>query len=203
MPELPKEPIPASQFMEEFVPSAMETADIPADADLKLGVCLEGEGGGEGLISVSGGQFSVEQGACDAAVLTLVQSVDDWRGALWEGQGGEFGRQAAALFAGGADSDSGQPLQLGALSALSELEGLIRIRVTEAERGDWTTGFKLGQGAIPAEPTTEIEMTAEDARALQDGTLDPMQAFMAGKIRVTGDMALMMQLQAVLMAAGS
>ncbi|MFP6639388.1 MAG: SCP2 sterol-binding domain-containing protein, partial [Myxococcota bacterium] len=192
-----------SQFMEEFVPSVMETVEIPADVDVKLGICLEGEEGGEWLVSVSGGQSSVEPGACSAAALTLVQSVDDWRGALWEGRGGEFGRQAAALFGGGADSDSGQAFQLGALSGLAALEGLIRIRVTEGEGDDWSTGFKLGPGAIPAEPTTEIEIAAVDAKAMQEGTLDPMQAFMSGKIRVTGDMALMMQLQAVLMAAGS
>ena len=139
----------------------------------------------------------------DEAVLTLVQTVDDWRGALWEGRGGVFGQQAVALFTGGADSDSEQGSQVGALSALASLNGLIRVRVTEEETGDWATGFKLGPGPIPEEPTTEIEIASEDAQAMQDGTLDPMQAFMSGKIRVTGDMALMMQMQAVLMAAGS
>lgn len=203
MPELPKDPMSPTQFMEEFVPQALATAEVPADADVQLGVCLEGEGGGEWLIAMTAGQSSVAPGACSEAALTLVQSVDDWRGALWEGRGGEFGRQAAALFGGGPESDSSPPLQLGALSALSALSGLIRIRVTEGEGGDWCTGFKLGPGAIPEEPTTEIEIAADDARAMQEGTLDPMQAFMSGKIRVTGDMALMMQLQAVLMAAAN
>ena len=73
----------------------------------------------------------------------------------------------------------------------------------EGDSGDWATGFKLGPGPIPEQPTTEIEISAEDARAMQEGSLDPMQAFMSGKIRVTGDMALMMQMQAVLMAAGN
>ena len=89
------------------------------------------------------------------------------------------------------------------MSALASLNGLIRVRVTGEETGDWATGFKLGPGPIPEDPTTEIEIASEDAQAMQDGTLDPMQAFMSGKIRVTGDMALMMQMQAVLMAAGN
>jgi putative sterol carrier protein len=38
---------------------------------------------------------------------------------------------------------------------------------------------------------------------MQSGTLDPMQAFMSGKIQVIGDMALMMQMQAIAMQAGS
>ena len=117
--------------------------------------------------------------------------------------GGEFGRQASALFAGGSNSEAREPVRWSALSALGALDGMIRIRVTGGEAGDWSTGFKLGPGEVPGEPTTDIEISAEDARAMQEGTLDPMQAFMSGKIRVTGDMALMMQMQAVMMAAGN
>ena len=63
--------------------------------------------------------------------------------------------------------------------------------------------FKLGPGAIPEEATTTITITAEDADAMADGTLDPMQAFMAGRIQVAGDMALMMQMQAIQMQAAA
>ena len=203
MPDWPKRPISPSEFMEEFVPAALEEAEIPPDADVRLGVRLDGDDGGEWVVALNQGSSSVERTTRDETVLTLVQSVEDWRGALWEGRGGEFGRQATALFAGGAESEDRQPIQLGALSALSALDGLIRIRVTGGEGGDWSTGFKLGPGEVPEEPTTDIEISAEDARAMQEGTLDPMQAFMSGKIRVSGDMALMMQLQAVMMAAGN
>ena len=189
--------------MEEFVPALMAEASIPEEADVTLGIRLDGDGGGEWTVSLAAGKASVECKDRDEAVLTLVQTVDDWRGALWEGRGGVFGQQAVALFTGGGDTSSEQGSQLGALSALASLNGLIRVRVTEEEASDWATGFKLGPGPIPDEPTTEIEIASEDAQAMQDGTLDPMQAFMSGKIRVTGDMALMMQMQAVLMAAGS
>ena len=203
MAEFPSEPISPSQFMEDFVPALMAEASIPEEADVTLGIRLDGDGGGEWTVSLAAGKASVERQDRDQAVLTLVQTVDDWRGALWEGRGGVFGQQAVALFTGGGDSGSEQGSQLGALSALASLNGLIRVRVTEEEASDWATGFKLGPGPIPEEPTTEIEIASEDAQAMQDGTLDPMQAFMSGKIRVTGDMALMMQMQAVLMAAGS
>ncbi|MFL2936752.1 MAG: SCP2 sterol-binding domain-containing protein [Myxococcota bacterium] len=203
MAEFPSDPISPNQFMEEFVPALMAEASIPEEADVTLGIRLDGADGGEWTVSLAAGKASVERQDRDQAVLTLVQTVDDWRGALWEGRGGVFGQQAVALFTGGGDSGSEQGSQLGALSALASLNGLIRVRVTEEEASDWATGFKLGPGPIPEEPTTEIEIASEDAQAMQDGTLDPMQAFMSGKIRVTGDMALMMQMQAVLMAAGS
>lgn len=203
MPEFPSDPISPSEFMDEYVPQLMAQASIPEDADVTLGIRLDGEGGGEWTVSLANGQASVQSQSRDEAALTLVQTVDDWRGALWEGRGGVFGQQAVAMFTGGGDSDSDQGSSMGALSALAALDGLICIRVTGAEQGDWATGFKLGAGPIPEEPTTEIEIAAEDAQAMQDGSLDPMQAFMSGKIRVSGDMALMMQMQAVLMAAGN
>lgn len=203
MAEFPSDPISPSQFMEEFVPALMAEASIPEEADVTLGIRLDGEDGGEWTVSLAAGKAAVERKDRDEAVLTLVQTVDDWRGALWEGRGGVFGQQAVALFTGGGGADAEQGSQVGALSALASLNGLIRVRVTGEETGDWATGFKLGPGPIPEDPTTEIEIASEDAQAMQDGTLDPMQAFMSGKIRVTGDMALMMQMQAVLMAAGN
>ena len=73
--------------------------------------------------------------------------------------------------------------------------------VSGEEGGDWKVDFKLGPGAIPAEPTTTITVTAADAAAMDRGELDPMQAFMSGRIQITGDMTLLMQMQAILMQA--
>ncbi len=44
-------------------------------------------------------------------------------------------------------------------------------------------------------------MAAEDSEAMDRGDLDPMEAFMGGKMLVTGDMALVMQVQAIQMQA--
>ncbi|MCP3986696.1 MAG: SCP2 sterol-binding domain-containing protein, partial [bacterium] len=80
---------------------------------------------------------------------------------------------------------------------MQQLSGLIRIEVS----GDtpWSVGFHLGPGSIPEEATTTLSIAAEDAAAMAGGELDPMTAFMSGKIQVTGDMALMMQMQAIQM----
>ncbi len=45
---------------------------------------------------------------------------------------------------------------------------------------------------------TTIKITWEDWQALAGGSLDPMTAFMQGKLRVEGDMSNAMQLQGVL-----
>ena len=204
MPELPRDPITPQQFMEEFIPSTLAEATLDAETDLKLGVQIDGAGGGQWVLHLSGGGFKVDQTPRDEAAFTLVQSVDDWRGALWEGRGGVFGEQASTLLAsGGAGTAEAPPPNMKVLEQLEALGGLIQITVTGGEGGDWTTGFKLGPGALPDEPTTQIKIDAADAAAMQSGTLDPMQAFMSGKIQVIGDMALMMQMQAIAASAGS
>jgi hypothetical protein len=88
-----------------------------------------------------------------------------------------------------------------ALQQMQTLNGVIRMVVAGGAGGDWRVDFKLGPGALPAEPTTTVTVTAADADAMATGQLDPMQAFMAGRIQVAGDMALMMQMQAIQMQA--
>ena len=139
----------------------------------------------------------------------MVQSVDDWRGALWEGRGGAFGQGAVALFKPGAGAAAsgggmgGAAPSPAALQQMQALDGVIRMVVAGGEGGDWQVDFKLGPGAIPEEPTTTVTVTAADADAMAAGELDPMQAFMAGRIQVAGDMALMMQMQAIQMQAAA
>ena len=204
MPKLSSEPISPKEFMEEFIPSVIAEATLDAEMDIKLGVKIDGVGGGEWLVHISGGSCKVDETARDEAAFTLVQTVEDWRGALWEGRGGVFGQQASALLTSGAvGGENAPPPNTQVMEQLAALGGLIQITVTEGEGGDWSTGFKLGPGALPDAPTTEVKIAAADAEAMQSGTLDPMQAFMSGKIQVIGDMALMMQMQAIAMQAGS
>jgi putative sterol carrier protein len=69
--------------------------------------------------------------------------------------------------------------------------------------GDWTVDFVLGPGEIPAEPSTTVTICAADAAAMGRGELNPIEAMMAGRIQVAGDLALMMQMQAILMQAAT
>ena len=210
MAEFPASPISPRQYLEEWLPVAFREADTPdsSGAEARLGVLLEGEGGGEWIFHVAGGELRVEPGSRAETAFTFVQSVEDWRGALWEGRGGAIGTGAQALFKPGAAPPPGAAGQmgagapsLGALEEMRKLDGVIKMVVTGGDGGDWAVAFKLGPGEIPAEPTTQIAITAEDAAAMETGELDPMQAFMSGRMQVTGDMTLMMQMQAIQMQA--
>ena len=213
MADFPAAPLAPAQFFEQWLPQAFSDAALPPDAaglEMKLGVKLEGSGGGEWLFRVNQGRMEVESGSRSEASFSVVQSVDDWRGALWEGRGGAIGKQAAAFFRPGEQAaqaarpgaaNMGGPPNAAALAQMEKLNGVIRMRVTGGEGGDWHVDFKLGPGDLPAEPTTTLTLTAEDAAAMERGELDPMQAFMSGRLQVTGDMTLMMQMQAIQMQA--
>ncbi len=54
MAEFPPTPIAPAEFLEGWLPKAFAAAEVPEDvksADVALGICLEGEGGGEWVVS--------------------------------------------------------------------------------------------------------------------------------------------------------
>lgn len=67
--------------------------------------------------------------------------------------------------------------------------------------GQWTATIQNGQFSLtegaksPANVT--FKMKAADFAAIVNGTLNPVAAFMQGRIRVEGDMSIAMQLQAL------
>jgi hypothetical protein len=208
MAEFPSEPVSATDFFERFLPTAVAEADTRGALqalDLPLGVRLDGRGGGEWLLEMRNGSLCVERGSRARAAFTVVQSVQDWRGALWEGRGGVIGQHAAGAFrpGGGAAARIGELLagSAAALARVRELAALLRVSITGGEGGDWSLALMLGPGEIPAEATTQVSLRSEDADAMVRGELNPLEAFMGGRIQIFGDVTLLMQLQAIQMQA--
>jgi hypothetical protein len=211
MSAFPSSPVSPAELLERWLPDAFARADLPDDvrrSDVRLGVQLEGQGGGEWVLEIEAGALRVLPGSRAETAFTFVQSVADWRGALWEGRGGAIGQAAAGLFRPGAEAaTSGGAARVGAapspaaLEQMRALDGLVRIVVLGGEGGDFAVSFKLGPGAIPPKPSATLSVSHADAEAMQQGQLDPLAAFMAGRIRVEGDMTLVMQMQAIQMQA--
>ena len=78
------------------------------------------------------------------------------------------------------------------------LTAVIQFHFTGAEPGDWNAEIK--NGALKVEkgthPTPTISVTADSADYLKIFTreLDPMQAFMQGKLKLQGDLSLAMKM---------
>lgn len=68
--------------------------------------------------------------------------------------------------------------------------------------GQWTAHIKDGQLSIEDGAVEDADMTmytaSEDMVAMVNGDLNPVSAFMGGKVRVDGNMALAMKLQSLL-----
>jgi len=73
----------------------------------------------------------------------------------------------------------------------------VQFNLTGEGGGTWAAKIENGkcevaQGATEA-PTATVTAVAADYLALVRGELNPMSAFMSGKLRVAGDMSLMMK----------
>jgi putative sterol carrier protein len=81
---------------------------------------------------------------------------------------------------------------------IKDLSGRIQFNLTGQGGGEW--GVVLGDGKVSvsqgvmAEPELTVKTSTEVAEKLLRGNLNPMMAFMTGKIKISGDMALGMKL---------
>ena len=53
------------------------------------------------------------------------------------------------------------------------------------------------EGAAAAAPSATVKMAADDFKAMSSGSLNPMMAFMTGKIKVDGDLNSVMKFQSL------
>jgi putative sterol carrier protein len=78
------------------------------------------------------------------------------------------------------------------------LDAAIQFKFTGAEPGEWNAVIKDGKVAVEhgTHPSPKMTLTADsqDYVKIFTGELDGMQAFMQGKIKLTGDLNLAMKL---------
>jgi len=205
MTDFPASPITPAEFFEAFVPQRFAAAELPpalAGAKFALGVVLQGDAGGEWLLEIAEGALAVTSGSRDGAAVTVVQTVADWRGGLWEGRGGVFGSRVSALFdpvvlAGALEGREKFLVDGGPLRRVERIGAHLEVRVTGAPSGDWSAGVLLGPGTLEA-PDARIVLTEADAEALVEGKLDVVEAVMGGKLQLEGDSGLLLKLPRLL-----
>ncbi len=87
-------------------------------------------------------------------------------------------------------------------SKVQGINGVMLFDLSGGGGGQWTLTLKdegvTVEGGKTATPNVTFSMAAQDFIAIANGTLNPVSAFMQGKVRVSGDMGLAMRLQSLL-----
>jgi len=203
----PDRPVSPRVFFEDVVPALFAEVDLAPDeaaVELKIGIVLDGDEGGEWTLHFVEGELGIAGVRDPECELTVIQSVADWRSAIWEERPALIADGVDLIREGGTDSlrppapPDGQP-RPDPLKGISDLRGRIEFLIAHENAADWSVGVLLGPGEVPSEPQATIRLGADEAEAIRSGDLNPLEALITGQLQLDGDLGLILQLQAVAM----
>jgi putative sterol carrier protein len=169
-----------------------ELADREA-ATTSIGLVITGDQGGRWFLNVSGGKMDVGDEPACPVLFSCHQNYDDWcaltrAGSMFGGVGSDTrGRGSATAFSG------------SRISRLRALRGTVQLALSsDAGRDERRVVLHFGDGEPAFPPQVTVSMREDDAAALRAGSLDPQAAFLQGRVKITGDVALAVQLGSAL-----
>ena len=189
----PPRDIDAARFFSEWLPSEFQTEFGPGKrtaTDITVAVLLEGPGGGEWILDVKGGVLTARTGGepGPSPLVTMRQTVQDWR-ALAVGEEGPIDlapAHASPLDVLFVDPSSRQ--------IMASVRGTIRFEVTGYNARTWWMLVKFGPQPEAVRPDATITVDAETYSKMLAQKLAPPEAYFGGKIKLSGDTALALQL---------
>jgi SCP-2 sterol transfer family len=189
----PPADITPATFFEEWLPAQVPAGK--ASGDVSVRYTLDGEGGGSWRLAIGPSGMTTAPGDRAHVDVGIRQTVADWR-AVTTGEPG-----AISLAPPQAAPTDLLFLDRGTQQVVKQGKGTIRFEVTGYNGRTWSLLVKLGPdaGQVGDSADATISVDAETYGAILARTLPAPAAYFSGKIKLTGDMNLAMQLGMALM----
>jgi putative sterol carrier protein len=192
----PPQDITPARFFEEWLPAQAAALNVKPSRDVRVRIELSGDDGGvwELAVTSSGLTAARGNGATGQADITIRQTVPDWRAVV----AGEPGGVSLAP-SGGSPTDL-LFVDRAAQQVLSTVRGQMLFEVTGFNGRTWQATVAFGQGSAKDKPDATITVDADTYSQMLARTLPAPQAYFQGKIRISGDANLAMQLGMAMMS---
>lgn len=196
--EIPKG-IKPKEFFGEFLPEAFKAGVGDMDVSGYKGINFTMEfdvtgpdGGTYGLTLTDGDKLEVKEGKLDGAMLTIDMSdkvfMDGLSGKIPEFPMEDFLANPQLLVTSLPPEEAKQ--------RIGNLKGIKGMMQSEAQRGDEVIELNIKFNGV-ADPSCKIIGDIDTLMAIMKGELNPVQAFMSGKYKITGSLPFAMQLQRI------
>lgn len=184
-PPVPENVTP-EQFFEQLLPMGFaaqlaEGGAVPQDFTLQYHVT--GAGGGDWAVAFKDGKMTAHK-ASGEADLTFTISVDDWRDAV-------LGRDGAGLTL---ILPQRRPDRPDNSARAKQLRGTLGLELAREGKEPFRVALAFNNAQAPK---VNIKMKLDEYMDMQTGKLNGQQAFMTGKLKFEGDLALLMQIAAL------
>lgn len=177
----------AKEFFDKFIPEKLASVEGVAWPDVKDELQILVVGGGEWVAKIEGGKPTLKAGEASNPLITVAFT--------------ENGLKLVLARAGDQlDQDVTKQAEMAAKmlnpavadQVRAMLQGTMKFIVTTNDGQE--EGIAIGFNGIDFDsPRCTIRTTEAEMNEMREANMQPQQAFMAGKIRLEGDMSLAMQ----------
>lgn len=192
-PNRPPRNIDAARYFGEWLPQQF-TVEFGVGrrkaSDITVAVHLEGPGGGNWILDVQAGILRLRPADAEGPepLVTLVQPFDDWHAVA---VGEEGGIELAPPKTSPLDVLFVDPTSRQIMSAV---RGTVRFEITGFHGRTWWMQVKFGTQPMADPVDATISIDALTYASILERRLPPPEAYFSGKIHLSGDTGLAMQL---------